>query len=397
MAAEATTTDAVTAKQNQSDKPVEELRTHCYNFWLRRGTGKVAKGSNYEDMLEHIGAFDTVEKFWNIYSHMVRPSELPYVNLSVFRKGIKPLWEDKANKKGGKFVIRVKKELSSHCWEALLLAMVGNHFGVGPDEISGCNISIRYAEDIISLWNRTADSQETVQHLKQRIRDILKMPAHVLMDYKPHFGEGHGFDMSPSIPGRVSAPGSPRGPSLVRERLGSGDRSPVFRSANRPGHGLGIQPGVLGGWRGGGTGRGAGGLGRQPFTGGGSSARDAHTSSWHPGPKHPHHHHHHVQGHQRGGFDRDAGGGGGGTMKWPRGRSTSGSEREIREGNEGGPLNRGGRIPGRPWNASGEQNHLSNSLGGDQSITGARWGAQASGSTGGWGRPRGASFSGRLL
>jgi len=86
-------------------------------------------------------------------------------------------------------------------------------------------------------------------------------------------------------------------------------------------------------------------------------------------------------------------------MKWPRGRTTS----EGRESNEGG-LSRGGRVPGRPWNASSEQSHLgNNSLGGigkdNQSLPGSRWGnAQASGSSGsGWGRPRGSSFSGRPM
>ena len=92
--------------------------TQEFDIWLfrREQTTKVVKGSqNYEDMLEHIGTFDTVERFWSLYSHIKRPSDLPSVNLSVFRKGIKPLWEDEANKKGGKFGIRVKKGISSHC------------------------------------------------------------------------------------------------------------------------------------------------------------------------------------------------------------------------------------------------------------------------------------------
>ena len=68
----------------------EQLRTAEYDVWLfrRDQTDKVVKGSqNYEDMLELIGSFDTVEKFWGIYSHLKRPSDLPSVNLSVFRKG----------------------------------------------------------------------------------------------------------------------------------------------------------------------------------------------------------------------------------------------------------------------------------------------------------------------
>ena len=43
-------------------------------------------------------------------------------------------------------------------WEELLLAIIGEQFDVG-NEICGAVISIRYSEDIIYLWNRTADNR----------------------------------------------------------------------------------------------------------------------------------------------------------------------------------------------------------------------------------------------
>jgi len=43
----------------------------------------------------------------------------------MFKKGIKPVWEDSANCKGGKWILRLKKGLSSRIWENLLLAMIG--------------------------------------------------------------------------------------------------------------------------------------------------------------------------------------------------------------------------------------------------------------------------------
>lgn len=38
----------------------------------------------------------------------------------VFRKGVKPMWEDEYNAKGGKLSIRVKKEYSNRLWEDLV-------------------------------------------------------------------------------------------------------------------------------------------------------------------------------------------------------------------------------------------------------------------------------------
>jgi translation initiation factor 4E len=214
------------------------LRTAEYDVWLfrRDQTGKMMNGSkNYEDMLEHIGSFDSVEKFWGIYSHLKRPANLPSVNLSVFRKGIKPLWEDEANKKGGKFGIKVKKGISSHCWEALLLAVVGNQLGVGPDEICGVTISIRSLScDIMTLWIRTSDNMTKIQRMKQRIRFLLELPDFVTLDFKPHYSDtafdsstskgGRGADRTGGERQRGSSPGMMRS-RKIPDRSGSWNRS----------------------------------------------------------------------------------------------------------------------------------------------------------------------------
>lgn len=47
----------------------------------------------------------TVEQWWALYSHIIRLNDLPaHRDLHLFKKGIKPMWEDPANKKGGKWV-----------------------------------------------------------------------------------------------------------------------------------------------------------------------------------------------------------------------------------------------------------------------------------------------------
>lgn len=51
--------------------------------------------------------------------------------------------QDDANKKGGKWIVRLRKSLASRCWENLILAMLGEQFMVG-DEICGAVVSIRF-------------------------------------------------------------------------------------------------------------------------------------------------------------------------------------------------------------------------------------------------------------
>src|SRR3989338_11449296 len=116
---------------------------------------------SYETSIKNIGSFSSVHEFWAIYNHLVRPSHLSLSSdLHLFRRGVKPMWEDEANRKGGKFVLRVRKGFSSKLWEDLILAVVGEQFQVG-DEICGILISVRLHEDIISLWIKSAASLET--------------------------------------------------------------------------------------------------------------------------------------------------------------------------------------------------------------------------------------------
>nr|XP_015196006.1 PREDICTED: eukaryotic translation initiation factor 4E type 2-like [Lepisosteus oculatus] len=53
------------------------------------------------------------------------------------------MWEDEANKNGGKWIIRLRKGLASRFWENIILAMLGEQFMVG-EEICGVVVSIRF-------------------------------------------------------------------------------------------------------------------------------------------------------------------------------------------------------------------------------------------------------------
>jgi translation initiation factor 4E len=142
----------------------------------------------YESSIKEIATVSTVEEFWTVYDWLNRPNDLPNTtDFHFFRRGIKPTWEDPENVKGGKWLIRLKKGLASRYWEEILLAMVGQQFhGVPAEEINGAVVSIRYGEDIISVWNRTAFDRELTDKIRDGIKKILRLPSHVHMEYKPH-------------------------------------------------------------------------------------------------------------------------------------------------------------------------------------------------------------------
>lgn len=130
--------------------------------------------------------FQTIEQFWHIYNHLIRPNTFTVTtDYHLFKDGIKPTWEDPANQKGGKWMVRLKKGLASRYWEDLILAIIGEQFDVGQ-EICGAVVSVRNNEDIISIWNRNADNEDSSFRIRDQIRRILRLPPFISVEYKKH-------------------------------------------------------------------------------------------------------------------------------------------------------------------------------------------------------------------
>ncbi|XP_059831210.1 eukaryotic translation initiation factor 4E type 2-like isoform X1 [Hypanus sabinus] len=158
-----------------------------YTFWYSRRTpSRPANTQSYEQNIKQIGTVASVEQFWRFYSHLVRPGDLTgHSDFHLFKEGIKPMWEDEANKNGGKWIIRLRKGLASRFWENIILAMLGEQFMVG-EEICGVVVSIRFQEDIISVWNKTASDQATTARIRDTLRRVLNLPPSTIMEYKTH-------------------------------------------------------------------------------------------------------------------------------------------------------------------------------------------------------------------
>ncbi|CAH9078803.1 unnamed protein product [Cuscuta epithymum] len=158
---------------------------HKYVFWYTRRTPGV-RAQSYEDNIKKIMDFSTVEGFWVCYCHLARPSTLPSpTDLHLFKEGIRPLWEDAANFNGGKLTIRFKKAVSGRFWEDLVLALVGDQLD-HSDNICGAVLSIRFNEDILSVWNRNASDQQAIAAIRESIKRHLKLPTAYEINYKAH-------------------------------------------------------------------------------------------------------------------------------------------------------------------------------------------------------------------
>lgn len=129
----------------------------AWSFWYRPPISKAHGYIEYENTLHGIATVQTAEDFWGIYSHLKRPSSLPVVSdYHLFKKDIRPIWEDEVNRKGGKWVLRMKKGVADRYWEDLLLSLIGDQFGDAGEDVCGAVLSMRNGEDILSIWTRTA-------------------------------------------------------------------------------------------------------------------------------------------------------------------------------------------------------------------------------------------------
>jgi len=223
--------------EEQDNETEEDLAgkhplTFRYVVWFNRRVHGARTQENYEKNIKRIGSFATVEDFWDHYSFLIRANDLPNTSdYHIFKKGIKPMWEDDANKTGGKWILRLRKGLASKYWEDLVLAIIGEQFDVGS-EICGAVISIRYQEDILSLWTRTCSDTETKERVLETMKRVLALKDDAMLEYKNHdasIRDNSSFrNTEPVNPLSASAPAF-QNPAWLREKRYSPGFSPEVK------------------------------------------------------------------------------------------------------------------------------------------------------------------------
>ncbi|CAM9568239.1 unnamed protein product [Scytosiphon promiscuus] len=162
---------------------------HKWALWYDNAKLKAAT-ETWADNLKHILAFDTIEDFWALFNNVVPPSMLTVnSNYSVFKEGVKPMWEDKANKKGGKFVLTVKGEdlpQLDQWWLHAVLAAIGEVLESEADsEVCGLVVSLRKGQHRIALWTKTCEESRVVPAGK-KLKEALKLPARLKFVFQTH-------------------------------------------------------------------------------------------------------------------------------------------------------------------------------------------------------------------
>ena len=107
-----------------------------WTFWYvytlsHREKKKMKRVRHYEYVLHEVFTFSTLEDFWRMFNNTYQTSEvISNTDYLMFKKHIKPEWEDPANRAGGKWVITAPieedmEEEVAEAWTSLLLSVIG--------------------------------------------------------------------------------------------------------------------------------------------------------------------------------------------------------------------------------------------------------------------------------
>ncbi len=141
----------------------------------------------------HLVTISTIEDFWRTYNNIPKLKHLVKANFAFFHDGIRPIWEDEINRKGGKWIWEYPKHtrfLVDVIWLDLLLFLIGETLVTDDDdekfpddEILGVTIHTRLGGDRMTLWTKSTDVA-----LQKRLGKALKTKLRIgtPLRYKVH-------------------------------------------------------------------------------------------------------------------------------------------------------------------------------------------------------------------
>ena len=79
------------------------------------------------------------------------------------------MWEDDANKNGGRWLINLDKKQRSteldHFWLEILLCMIGEGFNEFSEDVCGAVVNVRTRQDKLALWTADANSSKSIMEI----------------------------------------------------------------------------------------------------------------------------------------------------------------------------------------------------------------------------------------
>lgn len=196
----------------------EHLLENNWVLWFRPPTGhgnQAPQAKTWENSQRKSFTANTVEEFWRGFHKLPRITPVHTLNCdySLFKEGIKPMWEDEFNANGGRWTYNVERRNSSppnapmpniieQVWLDVMLCLIGEGFHPHGDKIAGGVCGIRQAprgksgETMgakIHIWTRDANDVEANMAIGKTLKEVLHASDGQLV-YSPHeSGKGRNY------------------------------------------------------------------------------------------------------------------------------------------------------------------------------------------------------------
>jgi len=171
-------------------------------IWEHRAPDKNSK--SYEDNMAKLCEVATIEDFWKAFNNIPKPSQLFYdgrtkkkfadrtvESFSVFKKNIKPEWEDAMNRAGAEWFCRKAFQMPQldDFWTNLVLGMIGETIDTA-DEICGARVVDKSVGTRcmyrLELWFRKKDQSIADELLARMTTALGKSSSQCKWEFRPH-------------------------------------------------------------------------------------------------------------------------------------------------------------------------------------------------------------------
>lgn len=170
------------------DSSKNQMANSTWTIWEQRVKDKKA---DWAEQFKQAAQFSTVKEFWSCWNHLPQPSTLLsgqkfvrqendvstiVTSLMIFRKGIKPEWEDPWNAQGGHFLLSLKPDLGGaqvdELWNNVVMGMIIG--AIEPaDMITGVRLVDKTSDKNfplikLELWFNDIDKEDSGRLFKLR-------------------------------------------------------------------------------------------------------------------------------------------------------------------------------------------------------------------------------------
>ncbi|KAF2126657.1 translation initiation factor eIF4e [Dothidotthia symphoricarpi CBS 119687] len=165
---------------------VPEFR-HKWMFWAEKGQQSApkdnpVKAEGYAMRPKPLGEqIISVKEFYQHFNNIPVESLKLRDSIHLFHVGVKPVWEDPRNVKGGAWYFKIGKDVAEQFWHEMCLLAVGDVLQGAVetkriafnDDICGITYSVRWNAVQVAVWTRDAENEAGKAKLLAVILDKL--------------------------------------------------------------------------------------------------------------------------------------------------------------------------------------------------------------------------------